>query len=133
MPKDGLTEQLVSKNIEAFKKKKVTHVNKEVWPAAISEEFLMSGGALNKTTAKAAMEAFKTADLLNDKGELKLDPYNPKPKTRWMKAIEAAGGQQLKWDIGGFAQQSPVTKLMERAWASHALVGDKTLSCFQLN
>merc|ERR1719388_77416 len=72
------------------------------------------------------MDAFKKAELMDKDGMLKLDPYNPKPKTRWMKAIEAAGGEQLKWDVGGFAQQSPVTKLMERSWASHALVGDKT-------
>lgn len=127
MPKDGLTEALIKKNADALHKKKVPFKNQEVWPLPITEEYLMAGGhGLNKTTAQAAMDAFKKADLLQPDGMLKLDPYNPKPKTRWMKAIEAAGGEQLKWDIGGFAQQSPVTKLMERSWASHALVGDKT-------
>jgi len=85
----------------------------------------MAGGhGLKKETATKALQAFRQAGLLNEQGYLKLDPYNPKPTTRWMKAIEATG-PTLKDEIGGFSQQAPVTKLMERAWGSHALTGDR--------
>merc|ERR1719272_1587742 len=81
---------------------------------------------LNSTTAKKTVDALKKAELLTNQGILKMDPYNPKPKTRWMKAIEQAGEGDLRGEIGGFGQQSTMTKLMERSWATHALMGDKT-------
>jgi hypothetical protein len=126
MPKDGLTEKLIQKSISALKSKKVPMENKEVVAHPIDLKFLMANGhGLNRTTANATLEAFRKADLLNEKGNLRLDPYNPKPKTRWMKAIEAAETPDLRYEVGGFGQQSTITKLMERSWASHALAGDR--------
>jgi len=126
MPKDAVTEELITKNVKGLQKHKCKVEDKEIVAAPITEEFLVAGGhGFNTTTAGKAIAAFKVAGLLNDKNNLKFDPYNPKPKTRWMKAIEASEGD-LRGEIGGFGQQATMTKLMERSWASHALPGDKT-------
>jgi len=125
MPKDKPTEKLIKKNLaDLAKRKGMTVEAHEIFATPITEEFLMAGGhGFNKTTATKALNAFQAAALLNDKGNLKMDPYNPKPETRWMKAIKTVPG--LKDEIGGFSQQAPMTKLMERSWAAHALVGDR--------
>merc|ERR1719161_872976 len=86
MPKDGVTEKLVRKTTGILKKRKVPFVDKQIVAEPIDEKFLMSGGhGLNATTSQKVLAAFKKANLLNDKGNLRMDPYNPKPKTRWMK------------------------------------------------
>jgi len=126
MPKDAVTRGLIYKNIAGLEKRKCKVKGHPIEDEPITKEFLMAGGhGLSEEAANKTMDAFIKAGLLNDKGTLKLDPYNPKPKTRWMRAIEAAS-PTLKDEIGGFAQQSVVTKLMERSWASHALMGDRT-------
>lgn len=127
MKKDGATEKLIQENLKNLKTAKCTYKDIEVNAAPIDEDFLMAGGhGLKKETASRVLKALNAAQLLNDKGNLKQDPYNPKPVTRWMKAIEGWEAGKLKEEVGGFAQQSTMTKLMERSWASHALTGDKT-------
>merc|ERR1719272_949667 len=84
---------------------------------------------MNKTTANRTMLAFAKAGVLKEDGTLRRDPYNPKPKTRWMRAVEGWTDDMdhdLRGDIGGVGQQAPLTKLLERSWASHSLAGDKT-------
>jgi hypothetical protein len=124
MPKDKPTEKLIKKNMENAKTRKQIAQAFEIHAEPIDEKFLMADGhGFSEATAKKALKAFNDAGLLNAKGNLIQDPYNPKPETRWMKAINKVPG--LKDAIGGFSQQAPMTKLMERSWASHALAGDR--------
>lgn len=152
MPKDGSTYEMIQTDLKDFKKQKNCYVKvyhtkdrilkepvnlkveelqkakclvEDHWIGEmnVNEQFLQANGhGFSRETSKKVMDAFTEAKLLTKFGTLKEDPYNPKPKTRWMKAIEKA---HMKDEIGGFGQQAPMTKLMERAWGFHALASER--------